>query len=97
MESSPCGQKSKENKLTVKENKDPVNFLTLLIENYPEVLKEEGILTVSEESLKGNGLHGKNHEYLLSSPELIEVLSKNYKDEYGVAIKVFFLFLLQGC
>ena len=50
------------------------------------------MLTVSEESLKGTGLHGKNYEYIMSSPEYVEVLFKNYKDEYGVPIKVIFNF-----
>lgn len=59
----------------------------MVIEHKPDLLKEEGILTVSEASLKGTNPHGKNYEYLLSKPELIEVLSKNYND-YGVPIKV---------
>ena len=65
-------------------------FLTLVIENHPDALKEEGILTVSVDSLKASGKHGKNYEYLLSSYELLQVLSKNYKD-YGLSIKVIFI------
>ncbi len=62
--------------------------MSLVIENYPEILKEEGFLTVSEESLKGTHGEGKkNYEHILSSPELVEALVKNYK-EYGTSIKV---------
>ena len=81
------------NILTVQVEKEDIYFLTVVIENHPEALKEESILTVSEESLKGTGLHGHNYEYILSSAELREVLSNNYKDEYGVPIKVIFIYL----
>jgi 2-polyprenyl-3-methyl-5-hydroxy-6-metoxy-1,4-benzoquinol methylase len=71
---------------TKKEN-EKVNFLSLLIENYPEILKEEGFLTISEESLKGTHGEGKkNYEHILSSAELVAILAKNYKD-YGTSIK----------